>query len=68
METHGFGIPLTELAPRMPCAHGLETLSHDLARWFPNLFAYQFLLVCRRPYSHRELMKSTFTEIPVDAK
>lgn len=58
----GFGVPLTDLAPGSMLAAFIERLSFVLARFWPGMFAYQVILVCRRPLSHSELVCKTFGE------
>jgi hypothetical protein len=60
----GFGVPLTDLMSGFFLAKPLEVISHALARCLPGLFAYQVILVCRRPLSHLELMGKTFEATP----
>jgi glycosyltransferase involved in cell wall biosynthesis len=62
IEAHGFGVPITDLAPNLPGVKLMEIVSHSLAKLWPGLFAYQILLVCRRPLSHKELMLGTFLD------
>jgi glycosyltransferase involved in cell wall biosynthesis len=58
----GFGVPLTDLASDSMLVRLLERLSFWLARFWPGMFAYQVILVCRRPLSHSELVGKTFGE------
>ena len=60
MECRGYGVPISDLAPSLPLSVPLEILGHGLAQLWPGMFAYQILLVCRRPLSHKELMRGTF--------
>ena len=59
----GFGPPVRDIsAGRSHLLNFIDAISAWFARWWPRLFAYQFLCVCTRLDSPQELMEQVFSE------
>ena len=59
---HGFGPPIADLGKGSLFPRLLDKMAWALAQLWKGPFAYQLLVVCKRPLSHRELMRETFEE------
>jgi glycosyltransferase involved in cell wall biosynthesis len=67
-EVIGFGPPLRDLAQGAGGVRGFllrlaDSIAFKAARFWPSLFGYQILLVCRRTDAPEDLMGATFGEL-----
>ncbi|MCK5843954.1 MAG: hypothetical protein KAG97_04545, partial [Victivallales bacterium] len=60
VETIGFGPPLRDLRPDSRLFALLDAIAAKLARMWPAMFAFSFLMKCERPDGVDDLITKTF--------